>query len=95
MYAGTGLRGYGKLVIVKHDNTSSAPMPTTRTLLVKEGQAVTKGQKIAGFGDTVLEIRRAVQICRQGKPVDQANISLPADSGESRGKQNRVGLVRL
>ena len=52
VYAGTGLRGYGKLVIVKHDNSFLSAYAHNQNLLVKEGQAVSKGQKIAELGDT-------------------------------------------
>jgi lipoprotein NlpD len=52
VYAGNSLRGYGNLVIIKHDNTYLTAYAHNRTLLVKEGDAVKKGQKIAEMGDT-------------------------------------------
>lgn len=71
VYAGTGLRGYGKLVIVKHDNSYLSAYAHNQTLLVKEGQAVTKGQKIAELGDTDSDRPKLhFEIRRQGKPVD-------------------------
>jgi len=71
VYAGTGLRGYGKLVIVKHDNSFLSAYAHNQTLLVKEGQAVTKGQKIAELGDTDSDRPKLhFEIRRQGKPVD-------------------------
>lgn len=71
VYAGTGLRGYGKLVIVKHDNSFLSAYAHNRSLLVKEGQVVTKGQKIAELGDTDSDRPKLhFEIRRQGKPVD-------------------------
>lgn len=71
VYAGTGLRGYGKLVIVKHDNSYLSAYAHNQSLLVKEGQAVSKGQKIAELGDTDSDRPKLhFEIRRQGKPVD-------------------------
>jgi murein DD-endopeptidase MepM/ murein hydrolase activator NlpD len=52
VYAGNGLRGYGNLVIIKHDADFLTAYAHNRVLLVKEGQAVTQGQKISEMGDT-------------------------------------------
>src|SRR5439155_16863440 len=52
VYAGSGLRGYGKLVIVKHSTTFLSAYAHNREIVVKEGQLVTKGQKIAEMGDS-------------------------------------------
>jgi lipoprotein NlpD len=52
VYSGTGLRGYGKLVIVKHNNTYLTAYAHNQNVLVKEGQSVVKGQKIAEMGNT-------------------------------------------
>lgn len=52
VYAGSGLRGYGNLVMVQHDNGYLTAYAHNRAVLVKEGAAVTKGQKIAEMGDT-------------------------------------------
>jgi lipoprotein YgeR len=52
VYAGNGLRGYGNLLIVKHDADFLTAYAHNRTLLVKEGDRVTQGQKIAEMGDT-------------------------------------------
>lgn len=71
VYAGTGLRGYGKLVIVKHGNNFLSAYAHNQNLLVKEGQAVSKGQKIAELGDTDSDRPKLhFEIRRQGKPVD-------------------------
>ncbi|MDD3354359.1 peptidoglycan DD-metalloendopeptidase family protein [Zoogloea sp.] len=78
VYAGTGLRGYGKLVIVKHDNSYLSAYAHNQNLLVKEGQAVSKGQKIAELGDTDSDRPKLhFEIRRQGKPVDPGKY-LPA-----------------
>ena len=71
VYAGTGLRGYGKLVIVKHDATFLSAYAHNSQILVKEGQAVARGQKIAEVGSTDAEQPMLhFEIRRQGKPVD-------------------------
>nr|WP_298601142.1 peptidoglycan DD-metalloendopeptidase family protein [uncultured Zoogloea sp.] len=78
VYAGTGLRGYGKLVIVKHDNSFLSAYAHNQSLLVKEGQAVSKGQKIAELGDTDSDRPKLhFEIRRQGKPVDPSKYLPP------------------
>ncbi|WP_144403904.1 peptidoglycan DD-metalloendopeptidase family protein [Caballeronia cordobensis] len=52
VYAGNGLRGYGNMLIVKHDDEYLTAYAHNRTLLVKEGQTVQQGQQIAEMGDT-------------------------------------------
>ncbi|WP_116141434.1 peptidoglycan DD-metalloendopeptidase family protein [Trinickia diaoshuihuensis] len=52
VYAGNGLRGYGNLLIVKHEGDFLTAYAHNRTLFVKEGERVTQGQKIAEMGDT-------------------------------------------
>ncbi|MGV2289153.1 peptidoglycan DD-metalloendopeptidase family protein [Trinickia sp. YCB016] len=52
VYAGNGLRGYGNLLIVKHNADFLTAYAHNRTLLVKEGQQVSQGEKIAEMGDT-------------------------------------------
>jgi murein DD-endopeptidase MepM/ murein hydrolase activator NlpD len=52
VYAGNGLRGYGNLLIVKHNADYLSAYAHNRALLVKEGQSVTQGQAIAEMGDT-------------------------------------------
>jgi murein DD-endopeptidase MepM/ murein hydrolase activator NlpD len=52
VYAGNGLRGYGNLLIIKHNSDYLTAYAHNRTLLVKEGQTVAQGQKIAEMGDT-------------------------------------------
>ncbi len=67
VYAGGNLRGYGKLVIVKHDATFLSAYGNNETLTVKEGDTVTKGQEIGRLGgDQVLHF----EIRRDGRPED-------------------------
>ncbi|TLD44088.1 MAG: Murein hydrolase activator NlpD [Accumulibacter sp.] len=71
VYSGTGLRGYGKLVIVKHNNTYLTAYAHNQNVLVKEGQSVGKGQKIAEMGNSDADqVKLHFEIRRQGKPVD-------------------------
>ena len=79
VYAGTGLRGYGKLIIVKHNNTFLSAYAHNREIAVKEGQQVAKGQKIAEMGDTDADqVKLHFEIRRLGKPVDPAKFLPPA-----------------
>lgn len=65
------LRGYGKLVIVKHNKTYVSVYGHNRTLLVKEGQLVVKGQKIAEMGNTDTDqVKLHFEIRSKGKPLD-------------------------
>jgi lipoprotein NlpD len=78
VYAGSGLRGYGNLVIVKHNNTYLTAYAHNQTLLVKEDQAVRRGQKIAEMGSTDAErVQLHFEIRRMGKPVDPARLLPP------------------
>ncbi len=78
VYAGSGLRGYGNLVILKHNNTFLTAYAHNQSLLVKEDQAVKQGQKIAEMGSTDADrVKLHFEIRRQGKPVDPARY-LPA-----------------
>ena len=73
VYAGAGLRGYGNLIILKHNNTYLSAYAHNQTLLVKEDQAVRKGQKIAEMGNSDADrVKLHFEIRRQGKPVDPA-----------------------
>ena len=78
VYAGSGLRGYGNLVIVKHNALFLSAYAHNQTLLVKEDQVVRRGQKIAEMGSTDAErVQLHFEIRRQGKPIDPARL-LPA-----------------
>jgi len=71
VYAGAGLRGYGNLIILKHNNTYLTAYAHNQTLLVKEDQRVRKGQKIAEMGSSDADrVKLHFEIRRQGKPVD-------------------------
>jgi len=71
VYAGAGLRGYGNLVILKHNNTYLTAYAHNQALLVKEDQNVKRGQKIAEMGNTDADrVKLHFEIRRQGKPVD-------------------------
>jgi lipoprotein NlpD len=70
-YAGAGLRGYGNLVVLRHNATYLSVYAHNSKILVKEKQAVAKGQKIAEMGSSDTESPRLhFEIRRQGKPAD-------------------------
>ncbi|MGC3964634.1 MAG: peptidoglycan DD-metalloendopeptidase family protein [Rhodocyclaceae bacterium] len=71
LYVGSSLRGYGNLVIIRHNNAFLSAYAHNKEILVKEGQAVQKGQKIASMGDSDADrVMLHFEIRRQGKPVD-------------------------
>ena len=73
VYAGSGLRGYGNLIIIKHGGDYLTAYAHNQTLLVKEDQAVRKGQKIAEMGATDADrVQLHFEIRKQGKPIDPA-----------------------
>ena len=73
IFSGVGPRGYGNLVIVKHSNDLLSVYGHNRSLLVKEGTNVKRGQKIAEAGDASGGTQRLhFEIRQQGKPVDPA-----------------------
>ena len=78
VYAGSGLRGYGNLVIVKHNNTYLTAYAHNQALLVKEEQAVRRGQKIAEMGSSDADrVELHFEIRKQGKPIDPAKLLPP------------------
>ncbi len=78
VYAGSGLRGYGNLIIIKHNTTFLTAYAHNQALLVKEDQAVRKGQKIAEMGSSDSDrVQLHFEIRRQGRPIDPARL-LPA-----------------
>ena len=78
VYAGSGLRGYGNLVIVKHNNTYLTAYAHNQALLVKEEQVVRRGQKIAEMGSSDAErVELHFEIRKQGKPIDPAKLLPP------------------
>ncbi|WP_426141337.1 peptidoglycan DD-metalloendopeptidase family protein [Pseudomonas sp. DWP3-1-2] len=71
VYAGSGLRGYGELIIIKHSDTYVSAYGHNRRLMVREGQQVKAGQTIAEMGSTGTDrVKLHFEIRRQGKPVD-------------------------
>lgn len=71
VYSGAGLHGYGKLVIIKHNAVYLTAYAHNDQLLVKEGQTVTRGQKIAEMGDSdASRVELHFEIRQMGKPVD-------------------------
>lgn len=77
-YAGAGLRGYGNLVVLRHNATYLSVYAHNSKLLVKEKDSVAKGQKIAEMGSTDTESPRLhFEIRREGKPADPQKF-LPA-----------------
>ena len=73
VYSGSGLRGYGKLIIIKHNKTYLSAYAHNDQVLVKEGQTITRGQKIAEMGNTDTDqVKLHFEVRRFGKPVDPA-----------------------
>jgi lipoprotein NlpD len=73
VYSGSGLRGYGKLVIIKHNKTFLSAYAHNEQILVKEGQSISKGQKIAEMGDSDSnQVALHFEIRKLGQPVDPA-----------------------
>lgn len=78
IFSGPGPRGYGNLLIVKHDNDTLSVYAHNRALLVKEGANVKRGQRIAELGDSGADRPKLhFEIRKQGKPVDPSDY-LPA-----------------
>ena len=79
LYSGDGIRGYGKLVIIKHNKVYLSVYAHNSQLLVREGQNVVKGQKIAEMGNSDSDqIKLHFEIRRFGKPVDPIRL-LPSE----------------
>ena len=82
VYAGGGLRGYGKLVIVKHNDHFLSAYGHNRTILVKEGEKVKGGQKVAEIGSSESNLEMLhFEIRKDGKPEDPL-IYLPNRRGK-------------
>jgi len=78
IYAGSELRGYGNLIIIKHNAAYLTAYAHNQTLLVKDDQAVRKGQKIAEMGSSDADqVKLHFEVRKQGKPIDPAKL-LPA-----------------
>lgn len=79
IFSGTGIRGLGKLIVIKHNEKYLSVYAHNRELLVKEGQSVARGQKIAEMGDTDSDrVKLHFEIRLMGKPVDPAGLLPPA-----------------
>ena len=71
VYSGAGLRGYGRLVIIKHNATWLSAYAHNEKILVAEGEEVKKGQKVAEMGSSDADqVKLHFEIRKQGKPVD-------------------------
>jgi lipoprotein NlpD len=71
LYTGTGIRGFGKLIVIRHENGFSSVYAHNRQILVKEGQTVSRGQRIAEMGDSDADQPKLhFEIRKSGKPVD-------------------------
>lgn len=71
VYAGSGLIGYGKLIIIKHNDTYLSAYGHNDSLVVEEGQSVSKGQRIAVMGEGPGQLPSLhFEIRRNGEPVD-------------------------
>lgn len=78
VYAGNGLRGYGNLLILKHNADYLTAYAHNRVLLVKEGQSVARGEKIAEMGDTDTDrVMLHFELRYQGRSIDPSR-ALPA-----------------
>jgi len=83
MYTGTGIRGYGKLIVIKHEDGFNSVYAHNSQILVKEGQMVKRGDRIAILGET--DAKRPMlhfEIRKSGKPVDPLKY-LPGDRPSS------------
>lgn len=75
VYAGSGVRGYGNLLIVKHDDVFLSAYAHNSKLLVKEGDVVRAGQTIAEIGDSGTDrVKLHFEVRRKGSPVDPAKV---------------------
>ena len=78
VYAGSGIVGYGSLLIVKHSEVYLSAYGHNRSLLVQEGERVVAGQRIAEKGSSATNaVKLHFEIRREGKPVDPVRL-LPA-----------------
>lgn len=75
IHSGTGIRGLGKFIVIKHNDAFLSVYAHNSQLLVKEGDAVARGQKIAEMGDSDADqVKLHFEIRRFGKPVDPARL---------------------
>jgi len=75
VYAGAGLRGYGNLIILKHNNTFLTAYAHNQALLVREDQVVRQGQRIAEMGSSDADrVKLHFEVRRQGRPIDPSDL---------------------
>lgn len=75
IFSGTGIRGFGKLIVIKHNSTFLSVYAHNNQLLVKEGDTVARGQKIAEMGKSDADtVKLHFEIRRYGKPVDPVKL---------------------
>lgn len=74
LYSGSGLKGYGNLIIIKHDNGYLSAYAYNQTNYVKEGDTVTRGQKIAAMGNSAGKPTLHFEIRKNGKPLDPTSL---------------------
>jgi murein DD-endopeptidase MepM/ murein hydrolase activator NlpD len=78
VYAGSGLRGYGNLLILKHNGEYLTAYAHNRALLVKEGESVNRGEKIAEMGDTDTDrVMLHFELRYQGRSIDPSRALPP------------------
>ena len=83
VYAGTGLRGYGNLVIIRHNEKFLSAYAHASRIVVRENESVKAGQKIAEIGSTGTDkVKLHFEIRENGKPVDPLKF-LPKTGGGS------------
>ncbi|MDP2833732.1 MAG: peptidoglycan DD-metalloendopeptidase family protein [Pseudomonadota bacterium] len=71
VYAGSGLRGYGKLIIIRHGKTLLSAYAHNARILVSEGQSVARGQAVGEIGDSDTDrVKLHFEIRERGKPVN-------------------------
>ena len=83
IFSGQGIRGFGRLVVIKHNETYLSVYAHNNQLLVKEGQTVTRGQRIAEMGNSDTDqVKLYFEIRRFGKPLDPLKV-LPPFTGST------------
>jgi len=75
IHSGTGIRGLGKFIVIKHNDAYLSVYAHNNQLLVKEGDSVTRGQKIAEMGNSDADqVKLHFEIRHFGKPVDPVKV---------------------
>ncbi len=75
VYVGTGVKSYGRLIILKHKNDYLSAYAHNEKILVKEGQSITRGQPIAIIGDSGTDnVMLHLEIRKAGKPFDPLQV---------------------